>query len=154
MPLAARIGSWLFCHSGFLPQLSWQDLKTNAASTLNAGNYGDPLLSDEQSILEAKKWETNPEQKNLLLSRLNANGFQGVVFGHQPKALGIKGKCGMSSDGRLIKIDNGMAPEAGSHPGSMLEFLKPKDLNHFKSPKVKAIDARGRSTSLPISDAA
>jgi hypothetical protein len=72
-----------------------------------------------------------------------------VVFGHQPKAMKIADESGISRDGRLIKIDNGMAPDAGSNDGSILVFPNPKELtDENKTPETQTINARGQKGSL------
>jgi hypothetical protein len=129
LPVAARVGKWLFCHSGFYPAMSWHDFTAKMAELTEHDNYSNELLTGVDSILEAKKWwEIGSNTRTELLSRLKANDFEGVVFGHQPKALNVKGRIAMSEDGRLIKIDNGMAPEGGSHSGSLLLFPDPREL--------------------------
>jgi hypothetical protein len=130
LPLAARIGNWLFCHAGKMPELAWDELGRQASAILGAGTYGSPMLIGDDSILESKKWwEIGSATRSQLETRLDSDGFAGVVFGHQPKGLNVSGKSAVSEDGRLIKIDNGMPPEAGSHAGSLLEFPNPSELS-------------------------
>jgi hypothetical protein len=146
MPLAARVGVWMFSHSGFYPELAWKDFKAKANRLLSAGSFSDALFIGFDSILKAKKWERNPNLRSLLESRLTANGYVGAVFGHQPGALKIPGESGISHDGRLIKIDNGMAPQAGSHAGSVLSFLNPIEL---KATKLEDLHKINVTTILP-----
>jgi len=129
LPAAARIGNWVFCHAGFLPDQSWDELTAQALRLVVAGSYGDAFFVGDDSLLESKKWwKIGSGSRAHLEARLDADGLAGVVFGHQPKALNIVGESAISDDGRLIKIDNGMAPEAGSHPGSLLLFTNPSEL--------------------------
>lgn len=127
-PLAARVGNWLFCHAGLLPDGAWSGFEAQAASTLAAGDYGDDLIIGDNSILEARKWTEDPAERAAGEKKLDDAGLDGVVFGHQPKALGVEGESAVTDDGRIIKIDNGMPPQAGSHPGSLLVFPHPADL--------------------------
>ena len=67
---------------------------------------------------------------------LSGDGLTGVVFGHQPEAFGLSGTVGpySATDHRLVKIDSGMAPDAGAHPGCMLVFPKPQELTQDAPP--------------------
>jgi len=90
MPLAARVGRWLFCHAGLYPGPNWADFSSAAGAALSAGSYGDPLLSSDDSILEAKDWWKDPAARSALEARLEADGMYGLVQGHQPKAYGFR----------------------------------------------------------------
>jgi len=143
MPVAARVGKWLFCHSGLLPDASWGSFTAQAANAVQAGDYASQFLIGDHSILEAKDWWSKPQGRADLERRLSAAGLFGVVFGHQDKALGAEGRNAISADGRLIKIDNGMAPEGGSHPGSLLIFTRPVELSSAAPVSVQTIPAAG-----------
>ena len=146
-PVAARVGKWLFAHAGLLPAGRWADFTAKAASL---GGYDDDLLLADDSILEAKAWWADAAQRADLESRLSSGGLYGVVFGHQPKALGVEGACARSTDGRLIKIDNGMPPEAGAYPGSLLVFPHPADLATAAPPQALTIPAAGGTRPLAV----
>lgn len=137
-PLALKIGGWLFCHSGLFPAMSWEDFSSQAQQALSSQNYNTDLLIGDNSILEAKKWELSSTTVNTLLQRLVNIGLYGVVFGHQPEAFGIEGRTAAKYGGRLIKIDNGMAPEAGSHVGSLLVFANPQGMTAASFAAVQA----------------
>ncbi len=122
LPVAARIGKWFFCHAGLFPKLSWKNFTAQATALLKAGDYQNDFFSADDSLLEAKDWWSDDEMRSELEARLEAQGMTGVVFGHQPGALGAKGKLASTDGGRIIKIDNGMAPEAGAHKGHLLQF--------------------------------
>lgn len=147
-PVALIVGRWLFAHSGFYPQMSWSDFSVKAGDVIAKGAYSDPFLIGDDSILEAKDWEKSPDTLQLLLSRLDGLALYGEVFGHQPGAFGIQGRSAAKADGRLIKIDNGMAPEAGSHPGSVLVFANPQEMNVNSYPTVQVILPDGSSNAL------
>lgn len=129
MPVAARVGRWLFCHAGRLPEGSWAELTERAAKLLTLGEFNHPFLIGKDSLLEAKRWwlPGSPARAETL-ARLRAQGLEGVVFGHQPKGLGVATRAAASRDGRLIKIDHGMAPEAGGNAGGLLVFPEPSEL--------------------------
>jgi hypothetical protein len=151
MPLAARVGNWLFCHAGFYPSMPWGAFKEQAESLLAGGVYGSPFLIGPTSILEAKDWWADPGTREDLEKRLFSNGFYGLVFGHQPGAFGVHGDIAGVDQLRLIKIDSGMAPkdddsdERGSQPGHMLLFSNPKDLSAMVPPEVYSLSATSMS---------
>ena len=137
MPLAARVGGkWLFCHAGWPPDTGWDAFVQRARVVLQAGDYANPLLSDPNGILEKRKWWDDAGQVAALESRLDKDGLYGVVFGHQPLAFGIAGDVGPISkeDHRLVKIDSGMAPDAGGHAGKILVFARPQELTFALPP--------------------
>ncbi len=138
-PVAARVGKWIFCHSGFYPDLTWKDFLSVAKKTVASQNYASDFLLGENSILEAKDWEKSDSTLKSVISRLDAMGLFGIVFGHQPSAFKIKGRSAAKLQGRLIKIDNGMPPESGSHAGSVLIFTNPSEMNRLKYPHIKII---------------
>ena len=150
MPLAARVGRWLFCHAGLYPGPSWAKFSSAAAAALAAGNYGDPLLSADDSILESHDWWKDPAARAALESRLEAGGMYGLVQGHQPKAYGFPNRIGALDGGRLVKIDNGMAPEAGAHAGSILRFSKPAQMNAAAPAEMQAVGPDGDTAPVPV----
>ncbi|HAH32041.1 MAG TPA: hypothetical protein DCL44_06985 [Elusimicrobia bacterium] len=143
MPVAVRVGKWLFCHSGLLPDKSWRHFTAKAAEVVQSGNYGAKFLSGADSILENGNWWMDSTGRGILESRLSDNDLFGVVFGHRSKALNAEGRNAISQDRRLIKIDNGMAPEAGAHPGSLLVFPHPVDLSSAAPASVQTILSGG-----------
>ena len=145
MPLAARVGRWLFCHAGLYPGPSWNEFSAAAGSA----GYGDALVTGDDSILEAKDWWKDAGARSDLESRLAADGMYGLVQGHQPKAYGYPNRTGALDGGRLVKIDNGMAPEAGSHAGSVLRFSKPAQMNVSAPADMQVISPDGSSSPVP-----
>jgi hypothetical protein len=150
-PLAARVGRWLFCHAGLYPNMTWAEFKAAAGTTVAKRSYGDPLLSGVDSILEAKDWWKDPAARSSLESRLSANGLYGVVQGHQPKAYGFTNQTGAIDGGRLIKVDNGMAPEAGGSAGTLLVFTRPAELAADGFPHALVVNPDGTSAALQAS---
>jgi len=159
MPLAARIGKWLFCHSGWIPQMPWRQFVTKAHTMLAQGDYANDLLLADDSILEKKdgadgeKWYKSPNEISALEGRLAGDGLYGVVFGHQPNAFDIKDNVGEYSDGRIFKIDSGMAPnDKDNNPGyagHLLLFTKPMELSQGKRPaNAFSIAADGSKVKL------
>lgn len=144
MPVAAKLGSWLFCHAGLYPEQPWKDFVKQANDLIAAGKYNDPFFIGTNSILEAKDWWSFQGVRQKLLERLSKNGIWGVVQGHQPSAYGFKDKIGAIEKGRMIKIDSGMAPEAGGHGGSILKFVNPAEMSEQKFPKIEVLTAKGK----------
>lgn len=143
MPLAARIGRWLFCHAGWYPDLAWSDFRRGTAEVLAAGDYSHPWLIASGSILMAKDWWRLASGRATLLDRLSRHGFEGVVQGHQPAAFGIRGRIGTVEGGRLVKLDTGMAPSAGSHAGELLMIPAPARLAERGVPEMRVLEPSG-----------
>jgi hypothetical protein len=136
MPLAARVGRWLFSHAGLYPDLKWSDFVNQASKCLQSRDYSDPLLADDNSILEAKDWWKKSAKRRELERRLDSNQLIGIVQGHQPKAYDVEGEIASIEGGRFIKIDTGMAPQAGGHSGQVLIFPKPEQMNLLQIPET------------------
>jgi hypothetical protein len=143
MPLAARIGRWLFCHAGWYPDLAWSDFRRGTAEVLAEGDYSHPWLIASGSILMAKDWWRPASGRATLLDRLSRHGFEGVVQGHQPAAFGIRGRIGAVEGGRLVKLDTGMAPSAGAHAGELLMIPAPARLAERGVPEMRVLDPSG-----------
>lgn len=148
MPAAAKVGKWLFCHAGLMPAMTWEGLSLKAGKALGAGNYSAPILLGGDSILEAKDWWDSPAGRQELEARLTAAGLYGVVFGHQPKALNVEGASAVTADRRIVKIDNGMPPEAGRHPGSLLVFPAPAEMEKAEPASMEIITQSGTAAPL------
>ena len=149
MPVAAQIGNWIFCHSGMIPDMSIQNLAQQSSALLNTNRYADPFFLASDSILEAKGWwSMNSPSRADLMRRLDQNQLRGLVFGHQPVAFNVPGAAAMSLDQRLIKVDNGMAPEAGAHAGSIVYFANYGDLFRNQAVNVMAL-VGGTARALP-----
>ena len=147
-PLAAKVGHWLFCHSGFYPDMVWADFKAQAKLVLDANNYGSDFLIGKNSILEAKDWEKSNMTLMPVLKRMDNLGVFGIVFGHQPTAFKIVGRSAAKVGGRLIKIDNGIPPESGSHKGSLLVFDNPAQMSSDRFPQINVISPDGSEKPL------
>lgn len=148
-PLAARVGRWLFCHAGLYPGPNWAAFKSAAAAALSAGRYGDALLQADDSVLEAKDWWKDPAARSALESRLSDDGMYGLVQGHQPKAYGFPNQIGALDGRRLVKIDGGMAPEAGSHAGAILRFTRPAQMKTAAPVDMESVGSDGVASPVP-----
>ena len=147
-PVAAKIGKWLFSHAGDYPDMAWADFKAQATSLLSIGSYGDPLFIGNDSILEAKGWWKKSADRATYLQRLSANGMSGIVQGHQPSAYNIVNRIGAIEGGKMVRIDTGMAPEAGGTPGQMLLFPNPIQMDSDSVPHMIVISADGTRADL------
>ena len=139
MPIAAKVGNWLFCHSGFYPAIRWNDFSAKAKKTLQDEDYNSTFVIGDDSILEAKDWWDSSKTRAELLKRLALDGMVGIVHGHQPKAYGLKHRIGSTENGKFIKLDVGMAPEAGQNRGAMLKFPKPEAFSSLSVPESQVI---------------
>jgi hypothetical protein len=142
-PLALRIGRWLFLHAGLYPEMSWPAFISKTVNVLRFCGSNDPFLVGNNSPLEAKDWWLDKATRQALEDRLEKNGMFGVVFGHMPKALNAEGRITAADGGRLIKIDNGMASESGSHPGHLLVFPQPAQLWTDSGPEMLSVGTDG-----------
>ncbi len=150
-PVLLRVGKWFFFHSGFYPDMNWNEFKVKAKEVLSSGDYENNFLIKEISLLESKDWEMDKDKVGDMLKRLNKIGIFGVVFGHQPGAFGVRGKSAVREKGRLIKIDNGMAPKSADgddNEGSLLVFPNPRELANNERPHVYVINHNGKDKEI------
>ena len=152
LPVAALVGKWVFCHSGWVPNEGWTAFVAEARTVLSRGKYGNTFLLGDDSILEkktganGKKWYTAPAEIAELERRLTTDGLYGVVLGHQPEAFGIQDDVGIFADGRLIKVDSGMGDD---NEGHLLWFSKPGELAIKARPgHVYSVSPEGNRRSL------
>ena len=123
LPVAAFIGSWLFAHSGYIDA---QDDRSAvqayfaglASSWSHAGSERYQSLLDPRSIVSYHDWWKGRGRRSRMKARLAELGLDGLVFGHDPDALGFRGKIAMDPDGWLIKLDTGL--KAGRSRGMLL----------------------------------
>jgi len=166
MPIAARLGKFLFAHAGWYPtNTPWARFTGHAKTLLQQGRYDDPFITGEHSILEEKdeiplggdapeKWYDNDSAVQSLELRLHAQNMYGVVFGHQPRAFGFKEKIGAVDGFRLIKIDTGMAPDASESAGEILRFKHSSDLLRAVPPDADRMLADGGFAKIKSKTAA
>lgn len=150
LPVAAKIGKWLFCHSGFYPEMSWKDFVKKSDALIVSQNYEDDFLIGSNSILEAKDWWEKKSTRRDLLRRLEEIGIYGVIHGHQPKAYRIKGSIGSIESGHLIKVDTGVSPEGGLHNLEILRIPNPRELSAGPLTLVEVIDELGKKYRLNL----
>ena len=114
MPVAAFVGSWMFAHSGYIDapndEESLRAYFAKVASDWTRGEYG--ALLGRRSILESHNWWARPARRSKVQKRLRTLGLDGLVFGHDPDALGLRKSIAIDADGWLIKIDTGLKTRA------------------------------------------
>ena len=127
MPLAARIGDWLFSHAGWIPDADiiapgqsepatrWATFKAKATEIVRGGKYAQLVIAsgDEADVVEPdtegvfvpileKKVDVDGKkwwktEIPTLEARLTAYGLYGSAFGHRPTAFGLEDAVGVSS---------------------------------------------------------
>jgi Calcineurin-like phosphoesterase len=113
LPVAAFVGSWLFAHAGYI------DAKVDRADVLayfeglastwsHEGAERYRVVLDPTSIVNCHDWWRHRGPRSRMRARLAEIGLDGLLFGHDPDALGLHEKIGMDPDGWMIKLDSGM----------------------------------------------
>jgi hypothetical protein len=123
LPIAAFVGSWLFAHSGYLdaqdePAALQSYFAGLAASWSREGSDRYRALLDPRSIVSRHDWWKHRKGRAEMRARLATLGLNGLVFGHDPDALGARGVIAMDPDGWLIKLDTGL--KTGESQGMLL----------------------------------
>jgi len=106
LPVAAFIGTWLFAHSGYLD--APDGFATLAAAWSRGGTERYRALLDPKSIVERHDWWKRRNARAREQALLAGLGLNGLVFGHDPDALGFPGRIAIDPDGWLIKLDTGL----------------------------------------------
>src|SRR5438445_9776397 len=123
LPVVAFIGSWLFAHSGYIDAMddgaAVQGYFAGLASTWShEGPERYRAVLDPQSIVSDHHWWRRRRRRSRMKVRLAELGLDGLVFGHDPDALGFQDVIAMDRDGWFIKVDAGM--KDGGSPGMLL----------------------------------
>lgn len=141
MPLAARVGSWFFCHAGNTSELSIKDLEKTLEHGIDKNGYGDKDITGGHSLLEAESWYDDPKSDKAGKKAANALGVEHIVFGHDPGAMGTH-KVASSRNGILVRIDTAM----GLHDG---HSTNPAYLLHVNASGVaEVLDEGGHAEPL------
>ena len=115
-PLAAKINSWFFCHSGETGGQTVPQLADTFRKTVDAGKWRSHFLIGPDSILEAEKWWRDRAAIDRDLAGVKAGH---IVFGHDPGAF-KKGQIEEKFGGRIFRIDVGMTPPVDYSKGALL----------------------------------
>jgi hypothetical protein len=146
LPGFVSVGKWIFFHAGLIPPGDFKATLNQVTEALQKGDYQNDIIIGQNSFLEQKDWWQNDLEGNL--TRLTQAGYFGVVFGHKPTAFGAEGKITFVKN-RIFKIDSGMPPQSGSHPGEMLVFESPMELL-LDSPPQQAFAIQSDGIKRPL----
>ena len=120
MPIAAVVGSWLFAHAGYIDAQddadSLREYLARAGESWSTGKYG--FFLEPHSILDYHGWWKSERRRKKMKDRLATLGLNGLVFGHDPDALGARGVLAMDAEGWFTKLDTGL--KTGASRGMML----------------------------------
>jgi len=111
LPAAAFIGSWLFAHSGYLDAPD-DDARNYLAAVAESWSRSEAdryrALLDPSSIVDCHNWWRSRKRRERMKGRLSQLGLNGLVFGHDPDALGFPRTIAIDPDRWLIKLDTGL----------------------------------------------
>jgi arylsulfatase A-like enzyme len=136
LPIAARVNDFFFCHAGNTHGLSLGQLDANLMHDIDRDGFAAPILSDPDSLLEARMhptpwWENgrsaDPDQA--LRKNLQSLGVRHLVFGHQPGKIDFADGAERARDemfqkfnGEVFLIDVGMSRGVDSTPAAILRI--------------------------------
>ncbi|MBF0498550.1 MAG: metallophosphoesterase [Candidatus Riflebacteria bacterium] len=116
-PLFAIVNGFFFIHGGLAVNNPTRSaIAADFRDAIDAEKLDSGILMDEKGPLWIRDWWDDSTQVD---ARLQALGASGVVFGHTPGAMGIKGNIN-AKDNRLVGIDIGMTPAYGYSKGGGL----------------------------------
>lgn len=141
LPFGARVGGWFFSHAGDTQGRTVAALATSLEAAVKAhADYNDPDIVGTTSILESRSWYSNAGTG---AQNAMALGVKHIAFGHDPSALGPKGKIAFSPDHVLLRIDCGMSPGVDDSTGMILRVTQ-----QGANDVVEQLDATGKASSL------
>jgi hypothetical protein len=139
-PLGTRIGRWFFAHAGDTRGRSVAELSAALQRAIDADDWAGPELAGQRSLLESRAWFDEPTIGARYAAAVSAGH---IVFGHDPHALGPKGRIAVGQAGSLMRIDCGMSPEVDFSRGALLR------VRHSDGEDVaEAVAADGSVTEL------
>ncbi|CAN5810974.1 hypothetical protein BH11MYX2_BH11MYX2_12250 [soil metagenome] len=142
-PLGVRVKKWFFAHGGNTNGDSIAALDKRLRSALQSKGFSAKDITGNDSILEAQEWYGKPDAdtgKNYAKSL----GVNHIVFGHDPGALGSRGRIATNKDGSLVKLDvmMGLHEKQAVTSGLLLHV-------HTKgSDSAEILNAKGNATAL------
>jgi hypothetical protein len=120
LPFGAKVGGWFFSHAGDTQGRTITVLESTLEGAVKAHpNYDDPEIVGTTSILESRAWYSSATTTTQNAAAL---GVHHIVFGHDPSALGAKGRIAVGPGGVLIRIDCGMSPGVDDSTGMILRI--------------------------------
>lgn len=152
-PIGAKIGSWLFAHSGYM-DVGGGDVEAYLSKLTNAWllkNYD--VLVDKKSpraaFLEAHDWWDEPSNLRQMRSIFKQLKLKRLVIGHDPDGLKKRGEIALSKSEFLIKLDAGMNLEAKDSKGRLLKCPISSVLK-IKKTKCMQVDENGEEEPIPV----
>jgi hypothetical protein len=123
LPVAAVVGSWLFAHAGYVDAEDGEAGLRAWIARLDvtlAPRDRDAFaaLLHPRSIVSYHDWWRSRRRRAETRRRLATLGLDGLVFGHDPDALGARGVVAMDRGGWLVKLDSGL--KTGASTGMLL----------------------------------
>ena len=160
LPVAAFVGSWLFAHAGYIdsedsePGLrAWFGRLGETVAKRDRNGFA--ALLDRRSIIEYHNWWRSDKRLAKTRHRLKELGLNGLVFGHDPDALGAANTIAMNRDGWLIKLDTGL--KTGASAGMIMrcevhEIVRADELAMVRdgSPTCRAEMPDGSARALTV----
>jgi hypothetical protein len=134
LPIAARVDDWFFVHAGKTDGRTIAQLESALRTGIDASGFGAAVLSDPNSLLEAKLSKSGPQWWDAtgdaasLLSQWNAAlGCKHLVMGHQPTTVGFADGTTRARDvmyaaygGLLFLVDTGASVDVDATGGALL----------------------------------
>jgi hypothetical protein len=141
LPFGARVGSWFFAHAGDTGGRAFDVLASALRAAVMAHpSYDDPEIVGTSSLLESRAWYTSPATAPQAATAL---GVKHIVFGHDPSALGARGKIARGPGDVLVRIDCGMSPGVDDSTGKLLRITQ-----SGTNDVVDELDAAGATRAL------
>lgn len=131
LPFLARVNQWLFVHAGNTKGATLKDLAVSIEKQVGASGFGAPILSSEDSFLEAVPpwWEEGETAPKTVLERfVTALGVGHIVQGHKPGKIefsdGTDRPAGsvFQKFGLIYFADVGMSRGIDDSPGTLLHI--------------------------------
>ena len=141
LPFGARVGGWFFSHAGDTQGRTVAVLESTLEAAVKAhSNYNDPEIVGATSILESRAWYASASTATQNAAAL---GVKHIVFGHDPSALGARGKIAVAPGNVLVRIDCGMSPGVDDSTGMLLRITQ-----QGADDVVAQLDATGTAKAL------
>jgi hypothetical protein len=137
LPLAAKVGRFLFVHSGDTRGMTKDGLSTFIESRVREDGYAaTDIAGGGGSVLGSDDWRHTVRE-----ARHNARkvGVSLIVMGHVPDALQVRGAIARSATGTIIKLDTGLGNSQGP----------PRMLRITDAGRVQQLDEEGRVLDVP-----
>ena len=141
LPFGARLGAWFFSHAGDTRGRTLAALESALETAVKThADYNDPEILGSTSIVESRDWYASA---STVTSNAAALGVKHIVMGHDPNALGARGKIAVAPGNGLLRIDCGMSPGVDDSTGKLLRVRQ-----QGASDVVDELDASAQARAL------